>query len=199
MVDIREYEQVVYIYWLGRELGTVKIGHTNNPDRRLSEFKKETGTPGHKAGFAALVWLDRGRKKVEAAVHAQLASLRRDGEWFELTAEQALAEVVAVVERMGIRYEVEDRAGVSGGEPVKVDPVKSRVVVPVTYRGVQELAVWVARYAGPVFVKDLLKDMGHTHISNVSDVDLPVLAARLFALGDQVRVIYPQHLRDLRP
>jgi hypothetical protein len=33
---IREYEQAVYVYWLGPNLPTVKIGHTNDPDRRLS-------------------------------------------------------------------------------------------------------------------------------------------------------------------
>lgn len=112
--NIREYEQAVYIYWLGRDLPTVKIGHTNNPDRRLREFANETGTPGHKADFAAIVWLDRRREAVELAVHRHLAAYRRDGEWFELTPEAALTAITSVAESMNIRYEVEDRADLTG-------------------------------------------------------------------------------------
>jgi hypothetical protein len=113
-INIREYQQVVYIYWLGRELGTVKIGHTNNPSRRLAEFTRETGTPGHQASFAAVVWLDRRREDVEQAVHRKLAKLRRDGEWFEATPEQALAAIIAEVEERNIRYEIEDFADITG-------------------------------------------------------------------------------------
>lgn len=111
---IREYEQAVYVYWLGPNLPTVKIGHTNNPARRLEEFRRETGTPGHKAGFAAIVWLDRRREAVELAVHRCLAAQRRNGEWFSVSPEEALAAIVAVAENMNIRYEVEDRADITG-------------------------------------------------------------------------------------
>lgn len=111
---IREYQQAVYIYWLGRELGTVKIGHTNNPDRRLREFANETGTPGHRASFAAVVWLDRRREEVELAVHRRLADKRRDGEWFAITPEQALEAILLEVNQRGIRYEVEDFADITG-------------------------------------------------------------------------------------
>lgn len=85
LTPIREYEQAVYVYWLGPNLPTVKIGHTNNPARRLEEFRRETGTPGHKASFAAIVWLDRRREAVELAVHRRLRDQRRDGEWFSAT------------------------------------------------------------------------------------------------------------------
>ena len=111
---IREYEQAVYVYWLGPNLPTVKIGHTNNPARRLREFINETGTPGHKAAFAAIVWLDRRREAVELAVHRRLRDQRRDGEWFAVSAEDALAAIVAVAECMNIRYEVEDLADLTG-------------------------------------------------------------------------------------
>ncbi len=114
LTPIREYEQAVYVYWLGPNLPTVKIGHTNNPARRLEEFRRETGTPGHKASFAAIVWLDRRREAVELAVHRRLRDQRRDGEWFAVSAEDALAAIVAVAESMNIRYEVEDRADLTG-------------------------------------------------------------------------------------
>ncbi len=111
---IREYEQAVYVYWLGPSLPTVKIGHTNNPARRLEEFRRETGTPGHKSSLAAIVWLDRRREAVELAVHRRLAAQRRNGEWFSVSPGEALAAIVAIAENMNIRYEVEDRADITG-------------------------------------------------------------------------------------
>ena len=109
---IREYEQAVYVYWLGPNLPTVKIGHTNNPARRLEEFRRETGTPGHKSAFAAIVWLDRHRERVELAAHRAAREFRRDGEWFAMSASDAIDHIVAAAKAGGIRYEVEDCAGV---------------------------------------------------------------------------------------
>lgn len=110
--SIREYEQAVYVYWLGPSLPTVKIGHTNNPARRLEEFRRETGTPGHKSSLAAIVWLDRHRERVELAAHRTAREFRRDGEWFALSASDAIDHIVAAAKANGIRYEVEDCAGV---------------------------------------------------------------------------------------
>ncbi len=112
LTPIRKYEQAVYVYWLGPNLPTVKIGHTNNPERRLEEFRRETGTPGHKASFAAIVWLDRHRERVELAAHRAAHKFRRDGEWFSMSASDAIDHVVAAARASGIRYEVEDCAGV---------------------------------------------------------------------------------------
>ncbi len=109
---IRECEQAVYVYWLGPNLPTVKIGHTNNPARRLEEFRRETGTPGHKSSFAAIVWLDRHRERVEQAAHRAAREFRRDGEWFAMSASDAIDHIVAAAKANGIRYEVEDCAGV---------------------------------------------------------------------------------------
>ena len=114
VTQLRKYEQAVYIYWLGGSLPTVKIGHTNDPERRLSEFRRETGTPGHKAGFAAIVWLDRSRERVEAAAHRAAAAFRRDGEWFELSPSDAIDTVVAAAKAVGANFAVEDCAGVWG-------------------------------------------------------------------------------------
>lgn len=109
-MNLRIYEQACYIYWLGADLPTVKIGHTNEPERRLAEFRRETGTPGHKAAFAAVIWLDRCRERVEREAHRRAAAFRRDGEWFALTAAEALQYVIDAAEALGVRYEVEDRA-----------------------------------------------------------------------------------------
>ncbi|MEY4883313.1 MAG: hypothetical protein RIS34_1167, partial [Pseudomonadota bacterium] len=109
-IPIREYEQAVYVYWYGPTLSSVKIGHSNDPDRRLAQLGNDTGVPDHLASFAAIVWLDRKREKVEARAHEMAAIFRRSGEWFEITASQALNYIVDAAKELNIRYEVEDRA-----------------------------------------------------------------------------------------
>ena len=110
LTPIREYEQAVYIFWYGPELPSVKIGHTNLPERRLTELRNDTGVPGHLASYAAIIWLDRGREKVEAKAHELAADFRRDKEWFDLTATEALNYVESAARQLRIRYEIEDRA-----------------------------------------------------------------------------------------
>lgn len=109
---IREYEEAVYVYWYGPQLPTVKIGHSNDPDKRLSQLGNDTGVPDHLASFAAIVWLDRKREKVEARVHELAARFRRSGEWFDISATAALGYIISAAQELNIRYEVEDRAGV---------------------------------------------------------------------------------------
>ncbi len=109
-IPIRDFEEAVYIFWYGPELPAVKIGHTNLPERRLAELRNDTGVPAHLASYAAIVWLDRTREKVEAKAHELAADFRRDGEWFELAAADALNFVEAAARQLGVRYEIEDRA-----------------------------------------------------------------------------------------
>jgi hypothetical protein len=116
-VPIREYEQAVYVYWFGSALPTVKIGHSNDPDRRLSQLGSDTGVPDHLASFAAIVWVDRKREKVEALAHQLAGESRRSGEWFELTATEALEYILEAARQIGVRFEVEDRAGIHSQPP----------------------------------------------------------------------------------
>lgn len=109
---IKEYEEAVYVYWFGPNTPSVKIGHSSDPDKRLKQLGNDTGVPDHLASFAAIVWLDRKREKVEARAHELAAEFRRSGEWFEVTATEALGYIISAAEEMGIRYEVEDRAEV---------------------------------------------------------------------------------------
>lgn len=109
---IREFEQAVYVYWYGPKLPTVKIGHTNDPAKRLIQLGSDTGVPDHLASFAAIVWVDRKREKVEARAHELAANFRKAGEWFELTATAALRFIVSAAEDLNVRYEIEDRAGI---------------------------------------------------------------------------------------
>jgi hypothetical protein len=109
---IREYEQAVYIYWFGSSLPTIKIGHSNDPDKRLIQLGNDTGVPDHLASFAAIVWVDRKREKVEALAHQLAADYRRTGEWFELSPSAALTYIIEAARQLGVRFEIEDRAGV---------------------------------------------------------------------------------------
>ena len=116
-LPVREYEQAVYVYWFGPDLPTVKIGHSNDPDKRLSQLGNDTGVPDHLASFAAIVWVDRKREKVEALAHQLAGDSRRSGEWFELTATEALEYILEAARQIGVRFEVEDRAGIHGQPP----------------------------------------------------------------------------------
>ena len=112
---IREYSQSCYIYWYGpTERPTVKIGSTNEPTRRWNELSSPTGAPRHLARFAAVVWVDRRYVEVEELAHALAAAHRCDNsrEWFYLTPAEGLGYLIAAAEKLGIRYEVEDREGV---------------------------------------------------------------------------------------
>ncbi len=111
-VPIREYEQAVYIYWFGPNLSSVKIGHTSDPERRLIQLGSDTGVPDHLASYAAIVWVDRKRERVEALAHQLAEASRRSGEWFDLTAVSALEYILEAVRQLGVRFEVEDRAGI---------------------------------------------------------------------------------------
>ncbi len=112
VVPIREYEQAVYVYWFGPTLPSVKIGHYNDPDKRLSQLGNDTGVPDHLASFAAIVWVDRKREKIEALAHQLADSFRRSGEWFELSPSEALSYILEAARQIGVRFEVEDRAGI---------------------------------------------------------------------------------------
>jgi T5orf172 domain len=116
-IPIREYEQAVYVYWFGPDLPTVKIGHSHDPDKRLAQLGNDTGVPDHLASFAAIVWLDRKREKVEALAHELANDFHRTGEWFELTASAALEYILEASRQLGVRFEVEDRAGIYRSPP----------------------------------------------------------------------------------
>lgn len=156
-IPIREYEQAVYVFWYGPETPSVKIGHTNNPDRRLDQLRNDTGVPGHLASMPLIVWLDRLREKVEAHAHEMAAAHRKDGEWFELTATEALRYIVDAAEELNIRYEIEDRAGL-------LHVVLDEIDAAVTWEAVQ-VARRLASQASE------LREAALSKVSEVSDAD----------------------------
>jgi hypothetical protein len=147
LTPIREFEQAVYVYWYGPKLPTVKIGHTNDPAKRLIQLGNDTGVPDHLASFAAIVWVDRKREKVEARAHELAANFRKTGEWFELTASDALRYIVSAAEELNVRYEIEDRAG--------IDEKKSPNQLMEESRGLEK---WGANWRGMDSAEELAEE-----------------------------------------
>lgn len=58
--------------------GWVKVGRTNNPDKRLGQY--QTATPRRDFEFAAVVWFPDHYK----AEREMLARLHTDGEWAQI-------------------------------------------------------------------------------------------------------------------
>ncbi|MFG2629960.1 GIY-YIG nuclease family protein [Streptomyces sp. NPDC048473] len=98
------------VYLIGSpESPLVKIGWSDNPERRLRDL--QTGSPVP----LQLLALFEGGAVIEAALHRQLADKRRHGEWFDLGADPVavvspLAKVAQVKEeeRAGHRQPVHD-------------------------------------------------------------------------------------------
>jgi len=70
--------------------GPCKAGITNNPRRRLREL--QTGSP-KKLKIWLCVRIPGGAQEVERKVHTALKPLRMEGEWFDLTVEEAVVAV----------------------------------------------------------------------------------------------------------
>lgn len=79
-------EPAGFVYFIGRAdgEGLVKIGHSDDPERRLGEL--QTGSPVELAIIGAVL----GSEAYEQELHARLTQSRRHGEWFERHAALAL-------------------------------------------------------------------------------------------------------------
>jgi hypothetical protein len=91
-------ETFVYVI-AARVEGPVKIGFSNNPQKRLRQL--QTGHPErlhlhHTQGFPA-----KRVKVMEKIIHHTISYLRQTGEWFDLSVEDAIAEVEFALIRYG--------------------------------------------------------------------------------------------------
>lgn len=69
-----------YVYFIGNDVH-VKIGHTNNPEKRLNQIK--TGNPEQIEILAQL--RSKEAEKIELQLHALFKGNRLEGEWFSHT------------------------------------------------------------------------------------------------------------------
>jgi hypothetical protein len=81
-----------YVYVIGPEAGPFKIGLSHNVERRLYDL--QVGSPVR----LLLMWKQRFQDRmdastVEASLHRSLASFWCHGEWFKMSAEDAILAV----------------------------------------------------------------------------------------------------------
>jgi hypothetical protein len=81
-----------YLYVVGWDIkGPVKIGFTKNPTKRLKQL--QTAQP-HKLQTFFLKSVESKKAKIlEGIVHTLNKHNKINGEWFNLTAEQAIADI----------------------------------------------------------------------------------------------------------
>jgi predicted GIY-YIG superfamily endonuclease len=82
----------IFIYVIAAdEQGPVKIGFSNDPNRRLKEL--QTGYPKPLTLWHQQEFSPKQAKLMEQMIHKTLKYRRSHGEWFKLSVEQAIAEV----------------------------------------------------------------------------------------------------------
>lgn len=81
-----------YVYVIASsELGPCKIGHSNNPERRLKQLQtghSETLRIFHKEAVD-----DFPAAALERVIHETIGYKRARGEWFAVSTEEAIAEI----------------------------------------------------------------------------------------------------------
>lgn len=73
-----------WVYVIKSTSGHYKIGHSNDPDRRLGELQKTQGPYEYSLMVKSPFANRRIAKKVESALHDAYDEWRVNGEWFEL-------------------------------------------------------------------------------------------------------------------
>jgi len=80
---IREIENITNIYFIGSvESGTVKIGKSSNPEKRVAEL--QTGNSNRLVLYGVIHDVN---EYCENRLHKQFEDIRLEGEWFKLTDE----------------------------------------------------------------------------------------------------------------
>jgi hypothetical protein len=93
MARLREAEQCIYL--IEAPTGEVKIGIAENAYTRLQALRCS-----YPRGEARLVWVSEHRVdawSIEAELHKQLTPNRLNGEWFDITADEAVMLASAVI------------------------------------------------------------------------------------------------------
>jgi hypothetical protein len=87
-----------FVYIISGAHGHLKIGSSENPNRRLAELK--TGSPFALAiTYAGALRCDG--HAIEVAAHETLARYRLEGEWFNCPVDMAVAAIGAAAHRLG--------------------------------------------------------------------------------------------------
>lgn len=94
-----------YVYICRREKsasGLVKIGHTDDLERRVAEFNRETGADSKMILEVAFACIADLRHSLERVAHRLGRKHRARGEWFRLSLDEAVETVRAAAAELGI-------------------------------------------------------------------------------------------------
>ena len=94
-----------YVYICRREKsvsGLVKIGHTDDLERRVAEFNRETGADSKMILEVAFACAADLRHSLERAAHRHGRKHRSRGEWFRLSLDEAIETVRTAAAELGI-------------------------------------------------------------------------------------------------
>ena len=109
------------IYFIGSlASGTVKIGRSNNPEKRLN--KLQTGNP-HKLVLYGVI--DDVTAELESRLHRILDPFRLEGEWFKLT-DEVIRFMISKTDKISYDFKI-------NGSKLKPDPLDiaiDRIVKP---------------------------------------------------------------------
>ena len=103
-----------YVYICRREKsasGLVKIGHTDDLERRVAEFNRETGADSKMILEVAFACAADLRHSLERAAHRLGHKHRSRGEWFRLSLDEAVETVHAAAADLGINAAICYRRG----------------------------------------------------------------------------------------
>ena len=126
------------IYFIGSlESGTVKIGRSDNPEKRLTEL--QTGNP-HKLVLYGVI--ENVSQELESELHRILDPFRLEGEWFRLTNE-VIRFMISKTDQISYIY----KTNVSKSKQDPLDIAIDKIVKPNYGRGwVSEDSLrWVIR------------------------------------------------------
>jgi len=126
------------IYFIGSlESGTVKIGKSNNPEKRLVEL--QTANP-HKLVLYGVI--DDVTSELESRLHRILDPFRLEGEWFKLT-DEVIRFMISKTDKLSYDFKI-------NGSKLKPDPLEiaiDNIVKPNYGRGwvSEDRLRWVIR------------------------------------------------------
>lgn len=118
---------MVYIYVIAAANHSVKIGIAGNPQFRLREL--QTGCPFRLKVFAQFKITNRSSAlKLERQIHKRLGRVQLEGEWFNITAPDAVATITSILS--GAPTNQDAKAEIAAAREFRQKPSHRIIVCP---------------------------------------------------------------------
>lgn len=126
------------VYVMEADTGLIKVGRSFEPSQRLRQIERASGA---KLRLVHSTEIREDASLVEAIAHQVLAQKRRSGEWFDVTAPEAIAAIREAIVEIGRRGEYARCKGCAPASRVRVGerPEPSGKNHPVSLRFTPEL------------------------------------------------------------